>query len=99
MPKAGLEPARLAAPPPQDGVSANSTTSAKCLFLFRRRWRGRSVLLSGSRRLLSRGRLLSGLGRLRWLARLLLLLRRILLFGAFANDRRTAGLGNQNCQS
>ena len=30
MPKAGLEPARLAAPPPQDGVSANSTTSAKC---------------------------------------------------------------------
>ena len=28
MPKAGLEPARLAAPPPQDGVSANSTTSA-----------------------------------------------------------------------
>src|SRR5437879_3764535 len=32
MPKAGLEPARLAAPPPQDGVSANSTTSAKCYF-------------------------------------------------------------------
>ena len=29
MPKAGLEPARLAAPPPQDGVSANSTTSAR----------------------------------------------------------------------
>jgi hypothetical protein len=29
MPKAGLEPACLAAPPPQDGVSANSTTSAK----------------------------------------------------------------------
>ena len=28
MPKAGLEPACLAAPPPQDGVSANSTTSA-----------------------------------------------------------------------
>ena len=28
VPKAGLEPARLAAPPPQDGVSANSTTSA-----------------------------------------------------------------------
>src|SRR5262245_7481219 len=28
MPKAGLEPARLATPPPQDGVSANSTTSA-----------------------------------------------------------------------
>src|SRR5438093_13659151 len=31
MPKAGFEPAHLAAPPPQDGVSANSTTSA--LFL------------------------------------------------------------------
>ena len=31
MPKAGLEPARLAAPPPQDGVSANSTTSAKAI--------------------------------------------------------------------
>src|SRR6188768_1478804 len=28
VPKAGLEPACLAAPPPQDGVSANSTTSA-----------------------------------------------------------------------
>ena len=28
MPKAGFEPAHLAAPPPQDGVSANSTTSA-----------------------------------------------------------------------
>src|SRR4051812_34593163 len=27
--KAGLEPARLSAPPPQDGVSANSTTSAQ----------------------------------------------------------------------
>lgn len=27
--KAGLEPARLAAPPPQDGVSTSSTTSAK----------------------------------------------------------------------
>ena len=26
--KAGLEPACLSAPPPQDGVSANSTTSA-----------------------------------------------------------------------
>src|SRR3989441_12815772 len=32
MPKAGLEPARLAAPPPQDGVSANSTTSARSRF-------------------------------------------------------------------
>ncbi len=28
MRKAGLEPAWLAPPPPQDGVSANSTTSA-----------------------------------------------------------------------
>ena len=28
VPKAGLEPARLAPPPPQDGVSTNSTTSA-----------------------------------------------------------------------
>src|SRR5512146_2100310 len=27
--KAGLEPACLSAPPPQDGVSANSTTSAR----------------------------------------------------------------------
>src|SRR5437660_1277580 len=27
--KGGLEPPRLSAPPPQDGVSANSTTSAK----------------------------------------------------------------------
>src|SRR5438093_9232136 len=37
MPKAGLEPACLAAPPPQDGVSANSTTSA----LFNSAIRGR----------------------------------------------------------
>ena len=28
VPKAGLEPARLAPPPPQDGVSTSSTTSA-----------------------------------------------------------------------
>ncbi len=28
VPKAGLEPARLTPPPPQDGVSTNSTTSA-----------------------------------------------------------------------
>jgi hypothetical protein len=28
MRKAGFEPARLAPPPPQDGVSASSTTSA-----------------------------------------------------------------------
>jgi hypothetical protein len=28
MPKAGFEPARVSPPPPQDGVSANSTTSA-----------------------------------------------------------------------
>ena len=52
MPKAGFEPARLAAPPPQDGVSANSTTSARLIFyrllLFRRGWRrcrSRSALL------------------------------------------------------
>ena len=31
MPKAGFEPARLAAPPPQDGVSASSTTSARLI--------------------------------------------------------------------
>ena len=31
MPKAGFEPAHLAAPPPQDGVSASSTTSANLL--------------------------------------------------------------------
>ena len=85
MPKAGLEPACLAAPPPQDGVSANSTTSAKSLFLFRCRRRSRSVLL---------GR------RLRWslllllllAGRWLLLLRLILLPGAFANDGGAAGL-------
>ena len=28
MPKAGFEPAQVSPPPPQDGVSANSTTSA-----------------------------------------------------------------------
>ena len=28
--KGGLEPPCLSAPPPQDGVSANSTTSARC---------------------------------------------------------------------
>jgi hypothetical protein len=28
LPRAGLEPARLSAPPPQDGVSTNSTTWA-----------------------------------------------------------------------
>src|SRR6516225_4580224 len=28
--KGGLEPPCLTAPPPQDGVSANSTTSARC---------------------------------------------------------------------
>ena len=28
VPKAGLEPARASSPPPQDGVSTNSTTSA-----------------------------------------------------------------------
>src|ERR1700723_2252195 len=28
--KGGFEPPRLSAPPPQDGVSASSTTSARC---------------------------------------------------------------------
>ena len=28
VPKIGLEPTRLSPPPPQDGVSTNSTTSA-----------------------------------------------------------------------
>src|SRR4030095_14594272 len=47
MRRAGLEPARLAAPPPQDGVSANSTTSARSslLFLIRRWCRGALLLL------------------------------------------------------
>ena len=31
VPKAGLEPAQLAPPPPQDGVSTNFTTSASKL--------------------------------------------------------------------
>ncbi len=31
VPMAGLEPAQLAPPPPQDGVSTNFTTSA-CMF-------------------------------------------------------------------
>ena len=33
VPKAGLEPARLTPPPPQDGVSTNSTTSANLVVL------------------------------------------------------------------
>ncbi len=33
MRKGGFEPPRLSAPPPQDGVSANSTTSARCTLL------------------------------------------------------------------
>ncbi len=32
VPMAGFEPARLASPPPQDGVSTNFTTSAKNYF-------------------------------------------------------------------
>jgi hypothetical protein len=32
MPKGGFEPPRVSPPPPQDGVSANSTTSARCSF-------------------------------------------------------------------
>src|SRR5215475_14457384 len=48
MPKAGLEPARLAAPPPQDGVSANSTTSARCVSDLRgRKARGYVYFFSG----------------------------------------------------
>src|SRR5213592_3579320 len=103
MPKAGLEPACLAAPPPQDGVSANSTTSAKSLFLFRCRWRNRSVLLLRlllCRRLLLLLRLrrllllllLAGRRLLLLAGRRLLLLRLILLPGAFANDGGAAGL-------
>lgn len=34
VPMAGFEPARLASPPPQDGVSTNFTTSAKFHLLF-----------------------------------------------------------------
>ena len=37
--KAGLEPACLSAPPPQDGVSANSTTSAQArIFAIRQKF-------------------------------------------------------------
>jgi hypothetical protein len=32
--KGGFEPPRLSAPPPQDGVSASSTTSAFNLFII-----------------------------------------------------------------
>src|SRR2546430_15042754 len=103
MPKAGLEPARLAAPPPQDGVSANSTTSAKCLLLLRRCWRSRSILLG--RRLLGRwllGRRLLG----RRLLILLLLSRRLLLrllrvglfLCGFTKYPRAARPWNQNRQ-
>src|SRR5205809_7998908 len=112
MPKAGLEPACLAAPPPQDGVSANSTTSAKSLFLFRCRWRNRSVLLLWlllCRRLLLllrvrpllllAGRRLFLLARRRLLlvaGRRLLVLRLILLPGAFENDGGAGWLTNQD---
>jgi len=34
--KGGLEPPCLSAPPPQDGVSANSTTSAGCAKIVQR---------------------------------------------------------------
>src|SRR5262245_27928588 len=87
MPKAGLEPACLAAPPPQDGVSANSTTSAKSLFRRSRRLsrRGRGALLwlrwsSGSR--------LSGRG-----SRL-----RLIGLGSLPYNRTAARLRNQNSQ-
>src|SRR5579885_1159048 len=75
MPKAGFEPARLAAPPPQDGVSASSTTSARKSLLFLRSCWSRStllLLLRLRRSLLSRF----------WL---LLLLLRLILFRAFPN--------------
>src|SRR6267142_6462623 len=74
MPKAGLEPACLAAPPPQDGVSANSTTSASklsrppvrspLLFLRSCGRRRRALLL-----LLLRSRRRGRLGRLTLLGR------------------------------
>src|SRR5215475_2809959 len=99
MPKAGFEPARLAAPPPQDGVSASSTTSARSrgrkpaatLLLLRcagryRSWsRSALLLLRLGRRLL--GRLL-----------LLLLLLRLVLSRSFANDGGAARLQIQNRQ-
>src|SRR6267142_2198386 len=108
MPKAGLEPACLAAPPPQDGVSANSTTSASklsrppvrspLLFLWScgRRRRALLLLLLRSRR---RGRLgrLTLLGR-RLGRRLHRLGRLILLLRSFADDGRAAGPRNQNRQ-
>lgn|GEM_PF-2108629 len=34
VPTAGLEPARVSPPPPQDGVSTNSTTSARFYFVL-----------------------------------------------------------------
>ena len=34
MRKAGFEPARLSPPPPQDGVSTSSTTSAYLIFFL-----------------------------------------------------------------
>jgi hypothetical protein len=34
VPKVGLEPTRLAPPPPQDGVSTNFTTSAYLFYLL-----------------------------------------------------------------
>ena len=48
--KGGLEPPCLSAPPPQDGVSANSTTSAKTrLYLTQTRGTGVSPVLSEPR--------------------------------------------------
>ena len=90
MPKAGFEPARLAAPPPQDGVSASSTTSARsrglkpaaillllrCVGRRRRRSRSALLLLRLGRRLLSR----------------LLLLLRLVLSSPFVNDGGAARL-------
>jgi hypothetical protein len=36
MPKAGFEPAHREVPPPQDGVSTNSTTSAFMFYILYR---------------------------------------------------------------
>src|SRR5215475_13272742 len=97
MPKAGFEPARLAAPPPQDGVSASSTTSARsrglkpAATLLLLRCVGRCRSWSRSALLLLR------LGR-RLLSRLLLLLLLLVLSRSFANDGGAVRLQIQNRQ-
>ena len=93
MPKAGLEPARLAAPPPQDGVSANSTTSA----------RFNSAFVSGAETVYENSLFLFRCGRCRRRALLLLPLRGLLLLlllialsGTFTDNRRAAWPRNQD---